>query len=97
MIRARPERFANKRVAFILSGGNIDMMILSSLLQRGLVRSHRLVRLQVEIPDTPGALGQLTVLLGELESNIVEINHQRTFGASSVRATAGGTGTADAW
>jgi threonine dehydratase len=80
-------RFRDKRVAMILSGGNIDMMIMSSVLQRGLVRSHRLVRLQVEIPDNPGALAQLTTLLGDLDSNIMDIQHQRAFGGSSVRAT----------
>ncbi len=69
-----------------LCGGNIDMMILSSLLQRGLVRSHRLVRIRLEIEDVPGALGKLTQLLGELDSNIIDIAHQRTFGGSSVRA-----------
>ena len=46
-----------------------------------------MVRLQVEIPDTPGALAALTHLLGELDSNIVDIQHQRAFGGSSVRAT----------
>jgi len=81
-----PERFRNRRVGLPLCGGNIDMMILSSLLQRGLVRSHRLVRLRVEIEDVPGALGRLTQLLGELDSNIIDIAHQRTFGGSSVRA-----------
>lgn len=79
--------FKGKRVVVLLSGGNIDMMILSSILQRGLVRSHRLVRLDVEIRDMPGALAELTQVLGELDSNIVEISHQRTFGGSSVRAT----------
>lgn len=87
VMRGNADRFRGKRVAMILSGGNIDMMILSSVLQRGLVRSHRLVRLQVEIPDQPGALAELTRLLGELDSNIVEISHQRAFGGSSVRAT----------
>jgi len=87
LVRSQRERFAGKRVAILLSGGNIDMMILSSVLQRGLVRSHRLVRLQVEIPDMPGALANLTTLLGELDSNIVDIQHQRAFGGSSVRAT----------
>lgn len=82
-----PQRFAGRKVGMVLCGGNIDMMILSSVLQRGLVRSHRLVRLQVEIPDTPGALAALTQLLGELDSNIVDIQHQRAFGGSSVRAT----------
>ena len=87
LIRKDPARFSGRKVGTILSGGNIDMMILSSVLQRGLVRSHRLVRLQVEIPDTPGALAALTQLLGELDSNIVDIQHQRAFGGSSVRAT----------
>jgi len=80
------ERFRGRRVALVLSGGNIDMMILSSVLQRGLVRSRRLVRIDVEIQDVPGALGHLTQLLGELDSNIVDIAHQRAFGGSSVRA-----------
>ena len=75
------------KTVLVLSGGNIDMMILSSVLQRGLVRSRRLVRIAVEIPDLPGALGELTQRLGALDSNIVDIVHQRAFGASTVRAT----------
>ena len=71
----------------ILSGGNIDMMILSAVLQRGLIRSRRLVQVEVEIPDVPGALAKLTGRLGELESNIIDIEQQRAFGVSSVRAT----------
>ena len=80
------ERFSGRKVGLVLTGGNVDMMILSSILQRGLVRSHRLVRLRVEIEDVPGALGKLTQLLGELDSNIIDIAHQRTFGGSSVWA-----------
>ena len=75
------------KTALILTGGNIDMMILSSVLQRGLVRSKRLVRLAVESPDVPGTLAKLTGILGDLDSNIVDVVHQRAFGASSVRAT----------
>ena len=84
---ANQDRYAGKNVVLVVSGGNIDMMILSSVLQRGLVRSHRLMRLAVEIPDVPGALAELTAVLGELDSNIIEIDHQRAFGGSSVRAT----------
>jgi threonine dehydratase len=80
-----PERFSGRSVGLVISGGNIDMMILSSILQRGLVRSHRLVKLRVEIDDVPGSLGRLTQLLGELDSNIIDIGQQRTFGGSSVR------------
>ncbi len=81
------DRYAGKNVVLVVSGGNIDMMILSSVLQRGLVRSHRLMRLAVEIPDVPGALAELTAVFGELDSNIISIDHQRAFGSSSVRAT----------
>ena len=85
-IMQHAKRFQGKRVGVVLSGGNIDMMILSSILQRGLVRSHRLLRLTVELSDVPGALADITRLLGELNSNIIDISHQRTFGGSSVRA-----------
>jgi threonine dehydratase len=85
-LQANRERFRGRRVMLILCGGNIDMMILSSVLLRGMVRSKRLVRLAVEIDDVPGALGDLTRLLGDLDSNIMEIEHRRAFGGSSVRA-----------
>ena len=75
------------KTALVLTGGNIDMMILSSVLQRGLVRTNRLVRLAVETPDVPGSLARLTGILGDLDSNIVDVVHQRAFGTSSVRAT----------
>jgi threonine dehydratase len=86
-LRAHPRTFLGRRVVILLSGGNIDMMILSSILQRGLVRTHRLIRLGVELQDMPGALAELTRVLGELDSNIIDIAHQRAFGGSSVRAT----------
>ena len=83
---ADPTLAAGKTVV-VLTGGNIDMMMLSSVVQRSLVRARRLVRIAVEIPDQPGALGELTRRLGELDSNIVDIVHQRAFGVSTVRAT----------
>ena len=83
---ADPTLAVGKTVA-VLTGGNIDMMMLSSVVQRGLVRGRRLVRIGVEIPDQPGALGELTRRLGDLDSNIVDIVHQRAFGVSTVRAT----------
>jgi len=86
-VMCHQSQFAGQKTLLVVSGGNIDMMILASILQRGMVRSGRLVRLRVEIPDVPGALGGLTGLLGEFDSNIIDIVHQRTFGASSVRAT----------
>jgi threonine dehydratase len=84
---AHRSEFLGRNVVLVLSGGNIGMMILSSVLQRGLVRTRRLVRLKVEIPDVPGALADVTRVLAELDSNIVEIEHQRAFAGSSVRST----------
>lgn len=81
------ERYRGRKVVIVLTGGNVDMMILSSILQRGLVRSHRLAKMKVEIPDLPGSLGKLTNAIGELGGNIVELEHHRAFAGSTVRAT----------
>ncbi len=85
-VRAEPA-LAQGKTALVLSGGNVDMMILSSVLQRGLARTRRLVRMAVEVPDLPGSLAGVAQRLGELESNIVDIVHQRAFGVSTVRST----------
>ena len=69
----------------VLSGGNIDMMVLSSLILRGLSRTSRLVRLVIEAADTPGSLATITRVLEEMQSNIIDIEHRRAFGTSSVK------------
>ncbi|MBI2504169.1 MAG: threonine ammonia-lyase [Candidatus Latescibacteria bacterium] len=74
-----PARFSDKKVGLVLSGGNIDLLPLSSIIQRGLVRTGRLVRLRAEVRDVPGALAQLTQLLAGADANIVEVNHRRAF------------------
>jgi len=82
---ANRERFKGRKVGLILSGGNIDLFILSSIIHRGLARSGRLVRLRVGIPDVPGALTEVTRLLGTVNANIIEISHQRAFTHLSLR------------
>ncbi|MFC3282009.1 threonine ammonia-lyase [Litchfieldella rifensis] len=82
-----PERYRGRRVGLVLSGGNIDMLALSSVIQRGLVRSGRIVRVRVGISDVPGSLAELTRLLAEHRANIIQIAHQRTFTDLSLRAT----------
>ena len=79
------QRFGNQKVGIILSGGNIDLLTLSSIIQRGLVRSGRLARFKIGIPDVPGALSEVTKLLGANNANIVEIRHQRAFTSLSLR------------
>lgn len=72
-------RFSGRKVGLVISGGNIDMPILSSIIQRGLVRSGRMVKIDVGLRDVPGSLAELTARIGELGANIVQISHQRTF------------------
>lgn len=79
------ERFAGRRVGLILSGGNLDLLALSSIIQRGLVRSRRMARLRIELPDVPGALADVSRILGDAHGNILEIHHQRAFTDLSLR------------
>jgi threonine dehydratase len=74
------EVFAGKRVGVVLSGGNIDMLVLAQIVERGLARSRRLARLRVQLPDRPGALADVTRILAESGANVIEIDHERAFG-----------------
>ena len=78
-VMKHPSRFKGKKTGLILSGGNIDLLPLASIIQRGLVRTGRLVRLRVELRDSPGALSDATRCIADAEANIVEVHHQRAF------------------
>lgn len=73
------ERFAGQKVGLVVSGGNIDARLLSSILMRGLVREGRMVRLRVLITDAPGVLAKVSGLIGACGGNIVEVYHQRLY------------------
>ena len=83
----QPARFAGRRVGIPISGGNIDSRALASVLMRGLVRDGRLARLRVTMPDISGSLAKVAGMIAEAGGNIVEVQHQRIFGARSVRLT----------
>jgi threonine dehydratase len=75
----RPLGLGGRRVALVLSGGNIDVTMLARIIERGLVKDGRLVRLGVLLRDRPGALSRLTALLADERANIVHIEHDRAF------------------
>lgn len=74
-----PKRFAGRRVGLVLSGGNIDPMLLASIIERGMVRAGRLARVAVNARDVPGNLARITALVAEAGANIDEVHHQRAF------------------
>jgi threonine dehydratase len=72
-----PDRFATPAVA-VLSGGNVDPLLLTKLVRFGLVSAGRYLGIVVRIPDRPGGLARLLAELGEAGANVLEVVHERT-------------------
>jgi threonine dehydratase len=70
-------QFTGKKVVCILSGGNIDMLSLSSLIRSGLVSRGRLFGFTVELPNSPGQLVEISRLLSSTGANIVNLDHDQ--------------------
>jgi threonine dehydratase len=80
--------FTGKKVAVLVCGGNIDVTLLSRIIERGLVKDGRLVRLRVHLPDYPGALNRLTSILAQHRANIVETAYDRAYHGVNLGETA---------
>ncbi len=74
-----PAQFAGQKVGLVLSGGNIDPLLLASIIERGMVRAGRLARIQVNARDVPGNLARITSVVAAAGANIDEVHHQRAF------------------
>jgi threonine dehydratase len=74
-----PGRFRGKRTGLVLSGGNIEPLLLAELIQRGMVKAGRLARLRVRVRDLPGALARATACIATANANVEEVHHQRAF------------------
>ena len=74
-----PARFAGRKVGLVLCGGNIDPLLLASIIERGMVRAGRLVRLVVSTRDLPGQLARIAAVVAEAGANIDQVHHQRAF------------------
>jgi threonine dehydratase len=79
-VRKHRGRFAGRKVGVVLSGGNVDLLVLSSIIERGLARSGRLARVRVRIRDRPGGLAGVSGVIAERGAQVVEVTHQRSFG-----------------
>jgi threonine dehydratase len=76
-VAANPEIFKGKKVGIVLSGGNIDMRLLSNVILREMMREGRIMQLVVEIEDRPGWLAKIATVVGEAGGNILDVSHNR--------------------
>jgi threonine dehydratase len=76
-----------KNVGLIVSGGNIDMNLISRIIEQGLIQDGRLSRIAVVIPDRPGSLARLSQRVAELGANILQIGQSRGFGEMAIGET----------
>jgi threonine dehydratase len=67
------------RAVSVVSGGNIDVSLLSRIIERGLVKDGRLVRIRIHLPDRPGALAELSAVIAAQRANIVELKFDRAY------------------
>jgi threonine dehydratase len=68
-----------KKIGVLVGGGNIDVSLLSRIIERGLVQDGRLVRLRIHLPDHPGALQKLAGVIAGQKANIVETQYDRAY------------------
>jgi threonine dehydratase len=68
-----------KRVVAVVSGGNIDVNLVARVIERGLVKDGRLVRISVALLDKPGQLARVSSIVANLRANVIEVHHTRAF------------------
>jgi threonine dehydratase len=69
----------NQRTVVLVCGGNIDVSLLAKIIERGLVKDGRWMRLRIHLSDRPGALHQVTKIIAELSANIVQTQYDRAY------------------
>jgi threonine dehydratase len=85
-VLADPERFLGHRLGLVLCGGNIDVRVLTAMLQRYLVRAGQLVSMRIIMLDDAGALGTASTIIGQQGGNILDVTHDRIFGGGSPKS-----------
>lgn len=70
-------RFKDRKLGIVMSGGNIDMRLLSNVILRQLTREGRIIHLELQIEDRPGQLAQISAIIAEAGGNVLEVSHNR--------------------
>jgi threonine dehydratase len=68
-----------RRVVPVVSGGNIDVNLIARIIERGLVKDGRLVRISVALMDKPGQLAIVSGIVAGARANVIEVHHTRAF------------------
>jgi threonine dehydratase len=85
-VLANPKLFAGRNVGIVISGGNVDMRLLSNVILRELAREGRIMSLIVSIEDRPGVLARVASLIGDAGGNILEVSHNRLMTGASAKS-----------
>lgn len=75
------------KIAVVLCGGNIDLNVMSRVIESGLRHDHRLARIAVVVDDLPGNLQRITTVMAEERANVLEVYHDRVSPELSLRET----------
>jgi threonine dehydratase len=84
---ANAPRFSGRKVGLVMSGGNIDMRLLSNLILRELTREGRIITLELQVDDRPGQLAQIATIIAEAGGNVLEVNHHRMMVGTPAKST----------
>lgn len=87
VVSRRIANIEGRRSGIIVCGGNIDTNVIAHIIDRGLVRAGRRVRLVVTVPDKPGSLAALTRFVADRNANVLEIHHDRAFARAAFGET----------
>jgi threonine dehydratase len=80
-------RFKDRKVGIVLSGGNIDMRLLSNLILRELTREGRIISLELQVEDRPGQLADIARIVADAGGNVLEVNHHRMMAGTPAKST----------
>ena len=87
LFQKNPKKFKGKKIVLVVCGGNIDVNLLERIIDRGLIESHRKIRISIPISDRPGVLHQLTKIIKDVGANILEVVHDRTSNETGITGT----------
>ena len=83
-VQRHRERFAGRKVGMVLSGGNIDPMLMLKVIQRGLSAASRYLTVKIMLHDRPGELATISRIIAEADANVTGVDHTRIGGALSM-------------